>query len=105
MLSEDYREDDLQEEAGWIQRDFVNHLKRCHKMIKVCARSKRWWMQEIVENRKILGSIKRARKGGVATQQQVKTQQSDLGRIIQQSKPKMWQDFCNLLQEIRSCKH
>jgi hypothetical protein len=60
------------------------------------VRSKRWWNQEIAENRKILGSVKRARKRGEATQQQVKKQQSNLGRIIQQSKTKMWQYFLQL---------
>ena len=35
-------------------------------------------MAEIVENRRILGSIRRARKKGEASQQQVKKQQSNL---------------------------
>jgi len=47
-------------EAEWIQRNFVNHLNRCSKKIKICARSQRSWMAEIAENRKFLGSIKRA---------------------------------------------
>jgi len=52
-----------------------------------------WWMAEIAENRKILGSIRRARKRGEASQQQVKKQRSNLRRIIRQSKMKMWQKF------------
>jgi hypothetical protein len=40
-----------------------------------------------------LGSIKRARKRGEATQQQVKAQRSNLQRSIRQSKMKMWQAF------------
>jgi hypothetical protein len=40
-----------------------------------------------------LGSIKRSRKRGEATQQQVKKQRSTLRRIIRQSKMKIWQDF------------
>jgi len=73
-LNEKSSGEDLQMEAEWIQRNFVNHLKRCCKKVKVCAKSKRWWMAEITENRKILGSIKRARKTGDALQQQVKRQ-------------------------------
>jgi hypothetical protein len=74
VLGNDSSEDELQKEAEWIQRNFVNHLNRYCKKVKVCARSKRWWTQEIIENRKILGPIKRARKRGEVTQRQVKSQ-------------------------------
>jgi len=84
VLDENSGGDDLQKEAEWIQRNFVNHLNRCCKKIKVCTRSKRWWTVEIAENRKILGSIKRARKKGEASQQQVKKQRSNLRRMIRQ---------------------
>jgi len=40
-----------------------------------------------------LGLLKRARRRGEATQQQVKKQRSNVRRIIRQSKMKMWQDF------------
>jgi len=82
VLDENSSEEDLQKEAEWMQRNFVNHLNRCCKKIKVCARSKRWWTAEIAENRKILGSIKRARKKGEASQQQVRRQRSNLRRMI-----------------------
>jgi hypothetical protein len=74
VLNENSSEDKLHDEAGWIQRNFINHLNRCCKKIKICARSKRWWTQEIAENRKILGSIKRVRKRGEATQKQITVQ-------------------------------
>jgi len=74
VLDENSGGDELQKEAEWIQRNFVNHLNKCCKKIKVCARSKRWWTAEIAENRKILGLMKRARKKGEASQQQVKKQ-------------------------------
>ena len=90
MLDEKSSEEDLQKEAEWILRNFVNHLNRCCKKVKVCARSKRWWTAEIAENRKILGSIKRARKKGEASQQPVRRQQSNLRRMIRQSKTEMW---------------
>jgi len=93
MLNEESNAEDLQREADWIQQNFVNHLNKHCKKIKVCARSKRWWTQEIVENRKILGSIKRARKRGEASQQQVRKQRSNLRRMIRKSKMEMWQKF------------
>jgi len=93
VLDEKSSEDDLQMEAEWIQQNFVNHLNRCCKKVKVCARSKRWWMVEIAENRKILGSITRAGKKGEAMQQQVRKQRSNLGRMIRQSKTEMWKKF------------
>jgi hypothetical protein len=71
-LTEESSEDELQKEAEWIQRNFANYLNRCCKKVKVCTRSKRWWNEEIGENRRILGSLKRARRRGEATQQQVK---------------------------------
>jgi len=82
ILDEKSSGDELQRETKWIQRNFVNHLNRHCKKVKVCARSKRWWTVEIAENRKILGSIKRARKKGDASQQQVGKQRSNLRRMI-----------------------
>jgi len=93
VLNENSSGDDLQMEAEWIQRNFVNHLNRWCKKIKVCARSKRWWTAEISENRKILGLIKRARKKGEALQQQVKKQRSTLRKMIRQSKTETWRKF------------
>jgi len=93
VLDEKRSGDDLQGEAEWIQQNFVNHLNRCCKKIEVCARSKRWWTAEMAENRMILGSIKRTRKEGEASQQQVKRQRSNLRRMIQQSKTEMWRKF------------
>jgi len=93
VLDENRGEEDLQNEAEWIQRKFVNHLIRCCKKIKVCARSKRWWTVEIAENRKILGWIKRARKRGEVSQQQVEKQRSNLRTMIRQSKTEMWRKF------------
>jgi len=72
ILHEESNGEDLQEEAEWVQRNFVNHLNRHCKKIRVCARSKRWWTKEIAENRNILAFIKRSRKRGEATQRQVK---------------------------------
>ena len=96
VLTEKISAEELQKEAEWIQRNFVNHLNRCCKKVKVCVRSKRWWNEEIAENRRILGSLKRARRRGEATQQQVKKQRSNVRTIIRQSIMKMWQDFLSL---------
>jgi len=92
-LDEKSSGDELQREAEWIQRNFANHLNRCCKKVKVCARSKKWWNAEIAENQKILGSIKRARMKGEASQQQVKRQRSNLRRMIRQAKTEMWKKF------------
>jgi len=96
VLTENSSGEELQKEAEWIQRNFVNHLNRCCKKVTVCARFKRWWNKEIAENRRILGSLKRARRRGEVTQQQVRKQRSNVRRIIRQSKTKMWQDFLSL---------
>jgi len=54
----------FQQEAEWIQRNFVNYPNSCFRKFKVCVRSKRWWTVVISENRKILGSLHGARKKG-----------------------------------------
>ena len=77
-MTEESNEEKLQKEAEWMQQNFVNHLNRCGKKVKVCARSRRWWNEEIAENRKILGSLKRARQRVEATQRQVKKQRSNV---------------------------
>jgi hypothetical protein len=43
VLNEESSQEELQEEAEWIQGNFVNHLNRHCKKIKVCSRSKTWW--------------------------------------------------------------
>jgi len=78
VLTEESSEDELQMEAECIKRNFANHLNRYCKKVNVCARSKRWWNEEIAEKRRILGSLKRARRRGEATQQQVRKQQSNV---------------------------
>ena len=93
VLDENSGGDDLEKEAEWIKRNFVNHLDMCYTMIKVCARSKWWWTVEMAENRKISGSIKHARKKGEALQRQVEKERSNLRRMIQQSKMEMWRKF------------
>jgi hypothetical protein len=37
ILDERSSGEELQEEAEWIQRNFVNHLNKCCKKIRVCA--------------------------------------------------------------------
>jgi len=92
-LDESSSEEELQEEAEWIQRNYVNHLNTHLKEVRVCARSKRWWNQEIVENRRILGNLKRSRKKGETFQQHVKKARSILRKIIQHSNTKILQEF------------
>jgi len=50
-------------------------------------------MVEIAENRKILGSIKRARQKGEVSSQQVRKQRSNLRRMIRRAKTEMWRKF------------
>jgi len=69
------------------------HAAGPHPTPHTPQKSKRWWTAEIAENRKILGSIKRARKKGEASQQQVRKQRSNLRRMIRQSKTAMWCKF------------
>jgi len=61
------------------------------------VRSKRSWTAELSKNRKIVGSIKRARNRGEASQQQVKKQRSNWRRLFRQSKTEMWRKFLTSL--------
>jgi len=90
MWIEKSNEEDLHAEAEWVLRNLVNYLNKHCKNVKAGARSKRWWTKEIVQNRNMLESNKRSRRRGEATQQQVKKQQSNLRRMIRQSKMKVW---------------
>ena len=74
VLDENSSGENLQREAEWIQQNFVNHLNRCCKKVKVCVGSKRWWMVEIAENRKLLGLTKKARRKGEASKRLVNKQ-------------------------------
>jgi len=53
-LNQESREEDQQREADWIPKNFLTISTNTAKKVKVCTRLKRWWTQEITENRKIL---------------------------------------------------
>jgi endonuclease/exonuclease/phosphatase family metal-dependent hydrolase len=88
----------IEAEALWLSETAYAVLNAHAKPKRVCARSKRWWSTEIGEKRRILGSLKRMRRRGRASAQEVKIARKELRRVIRKAKRECWQHF---LQEAQ----
>jgi hypothetical protein len=47
--------DEVEHEAAWCQEAMCSVFNATAKMIRICARSKRWWHADIKERRKAVG--------------------------------------------------
>ena len=64
ILGEQANREDVRAEIDWIQNHLIRLLNKETKRITICARSKRWWNEEIRTSRKAVGRAERKRKRG-----------------------------------------
>ena len=62
VLDDNADEEDIRAEIDWIHDGLIQLLNRETKKITVCARSKRWWNEEIRTYRRKVGAAERKRK-------------------------------------------
>ena len=55
ILSDDSTVEELEDEIEWIQNTLIDILNEHCKVVTICARSKRWWNDDIKEKKKTLG--------------------------------------------------
>ena len=87
--------EELEDEIEWVQSTLIDILNQHCKVATICARSKRWWNDEIREKRKTLGRTTRRWKregGGYA---EVKEAKKILRRAIKKARRECWEDFLN----------
>jgi hypothetical protein len=93
VLSDESEEEEVEEEAEWIQGALARVLDNHCKKIKVCAKSKRWWRESIDEKRRLLGIIRGRRQSGRATAKEVREARRALREDIRQAKRTTWEEF------------
>jgi hypothetical protein len=67
ILLEECTIQELDEEATTVREVLTEVLNQKGKKLTLCARSKRWWNQTIIEKRRILGFWKRERRARRST--------------------------------------
>jgi hypothetical protein len=85
-LSEESTIQGLEDQAKVIKNEVTRVLRQKAKQVRICARSKKWWNTRIAENRKILGFMKRERRGGRTNHAFVKEARKELRKEIRESK-------------------
>jgi len=88
-LDEECTGDKVEWEAEWCQETLSKVLDAKAKIIRFCARSNRWWNDEIKERRSALGREKRRGKRSEAGAHA----KAELQRSIRQSKSRMWNEY------------
>ena len=97
-LDDNSTAEELKDEIDWIQSTLIDILNDHCKVVSICARSKRWWNDDIREKRKSLGKAVRRWKregGGYA---EVKEAKKTLKRAIKKARRECWEDFLNRVE-------
>ena len=94
-LSDSSSRQDLEDEIEWIHDTLIDVLNSHTKVVTICARSKRWWSDEIREKRRTLGRATRKRRAGRGGEAEVKVAKKELRREIRRSRRECWERFLN----------
>jgi hypothetical protein len=92
-LTDESTRAELEAQATDLQQATVNMLNKFAKKIKLCARSKRWWSEEIAQRRRDLGRAKRHWKAGRAPRREVREAKRLWQKAIRDAKRRTWEDF------------
>ena len=93
-LSDTSEREEVREEIDWIQARLIQLLNKETKRITICARSKRWWNEEIRACRKVVGRAERKRKRREeGWRQTLREAKRDLQNAIRKAKRKTWTEF------------
>jgi hypothetical protein len=92
-LTDDDDREELEKKTELFEKATREMLDKHAKKIELCARSKRWWSEEIAQKRRDLGRVKRKWRQRKATRDEVKEAKSIWQRAIREAKRKCWEDF------------
>jgi ketol-acid reductoisomerase len=89
MLSDEDEREKLEKEAELFEEATREMLNKHARKIELCARSKRWWSEEIAQKRRKLGRIKRLWRQGRAQRGEVKERKTSMAESNKRGKEKM----------------
>jgi hypothetical protein len=93
VLLEERTIQELKEEVVVIRNKITRVLSQKEKKVRICARSKRWWNARRMENRKIMGFMRRERRAGRTNHASIKGARKELRKTIRKSKRWWWNSF------------
>ena len=94
ILNDTSSRDDVRAEVDWIQSKLVHLLNKETVKITICARSKRWWNEDIKACRRKVGAAERKRKQKKdGWRQTLRMAKRDLQDAIRKAKRKTWTEF------------
>jgi hypothetical protein len=92
-LHDDSPRAELEDEAVRVQEATVAVLNGHAKKITLCARSKRWWNEEIAQRRRELGRAKRRWRARKGTRREVREAKRIWQKAIREAKRRTWEEF------------
>ena len=84
---------DLEDEIEWIHDTLIEVLNTHTKVVTICARSKRWWNDEIREKRRALGRAVRRKRAGRGGDAEVRVAKKEMRREIRKARRECWESF------------
>jgi endonuclease/exonuclease/phosphatase family metal-dependent hydrolase len=93
LLDEQSTPQDIDNEAAFIRTQLHTTLDAYAKPVRITARSKRWWNDEIGEQRKALGQAIHRYRMETGTYEQVKQARRKLAGKIRHAKRTCWEEF------------
>jgi hypothetical protein len=89
------REEDLENEATWIEESLTRILNQHAKALRVTAYSKRWWNSEVQEARSLYAKARRTYKltGSESEKLEVNKARNSYYVTVRKAKRRCWQDF------------
>ena len=85
--------EELEAEIEWVQATLVDVLNEHCKVVTICARSKRWWYDDIRNKRRTLGRATRRWKNGSGGIAEVQAARKALKRAIKKARRGCREDF------------
>ena len=92
-MNEDSQPHEIDAEATWIQAQITTILDTQAKRLRLCARSKRWWCEDIKTQRKVVGREVNRWDTNRDNASRLKQEQKTLKRMIRSAKKECWEKY------------
>ena len=92
LINHNNRQEDLENEAAWLEEILTKTLDKHAKPIRITAHSKRWWNPEVKEARFHYAKARRVYKLN-GNKEEVKQARNSFYKILRKAKRICWQNF------------
>ncbi|EED14170.1 reverse transcriptase, putative [Talaromyces stipitatus ATCC 10500] len=92
-LTDSTSTEEVEREAEWIERTLTEVLNKYCKLIRVCARSKRWWNSEIEAERSAYSKARKAYQAGEISEEEHREARKSFYSLVSRTKRECWEGF------------